>query len=135
MPIAAAAFALALAAAPQPMPPLVVNVTPAPHVSQTLVTRLLAETDAIWRSTGITFLWQRQLADTSSIARRKTASPFGPPTLRVSIGNEHGVARNGGVALGWIVFEDDRPEQEIYVSFANALALMHDSTGVVGHVD
>lgn len=132
--IAAAAFALTVAAAPPPMPPMIVHVAAAANIPASLVTKLLDEADAIWRGTGVTFLWQRASHDVSA-ARRAMASPFGPPTLRLVIGDEPGVARDGGLALGWIVFEDQRPDQEIYVSYANARALLRQSIGVVGHPD
>jgi hypothetical protein len=131
--IAAAALAFTIAA-PPPMPPTIVHVMAAADIPATLVTRLLDEADAIWRGTGVTFLWQRPAHDASA-ARRAAASPFGPATLRLVIGDDAGVARDGGLALGWIVFEDQRPEQEIYVSYANARTLLRQSNGVVGHVD
>src|SRR5262245_24905576 len=106
--VAAAALALSIAA-PSPMPPMIVNVTVSAKVSPALLTRITDEADAIWRGTGITFLWQHGERPTMS-ARRATPS-FGPSTLRLVIGSEHGVAREGQLALGWIVFEDDRPEQ------------------------
>lgn len=129
--VAAAALALSIAA-PSPMPPMIVNVTVAAKVSPELLTRITDEADAIWRGTGITFLWQHGARPTLS-PRRATPS-FGPPTLRLVIGAEHGVLREGQIALGWIAFEDDRPEQEIYLSYANATALLGESSGVVGEV-
>ena len=128
---AAAALALSIAA-PSPMPPMIVNVTVAAKVSPELLTRITDEADAIWRGTGISFVWQRGARPTSS--PRRTTPSFGPPTLRLVIGTERGVAHDGQVALGWIVFEDDRPEQEIYLSYANAMALLGESSGVVGLV-
>src|SRR5690242_5103042 len=111
--VAAAALALSIAA-PSPMPPMIVNVTVAAKISPTLLTRITDEADAIWRGTGISFVWQHSERPTS-LARRATPS-FGPLTLRLVIGPEHGVSHEGQVALGWIVFEDNRPEQQIYLS-------------------
>ncbi len=111
---------------------MIVNVTVAAKVSPALLARITDEADAIWRGTGISFLWQHGERPTS-LARRATPS-FGPPTLRLVIGSEHGVSREGQVALGWIVFEDNRPEREIYLSYANAIALLGESSGVVGEV-
>jgi hypothetical protein len=102
---------------------LTVNVSVAPEVSATLVSRVLAETDDIWRSSGLTFAWQR--------APREAAAA----TLHVVIGHDVRPARNGGLAIGWIVFEDSKPEQEIYLSYSNARQLMVESPGVVGVVD
>jgi hypothetical protein len=131
--VAAAVLALTIAT-PRSTPPMIVNLTVAADVPAALVARITDEADAIWRGTGITFLWQRGVRPAISTARRATPS-FGPPTLRVVLGHEQGVRRETGMALGWIVFEDDRPEQEIYVSFANAVRLLNESAGVVGHVD
>ncbi len=98
---------------------LTVNVSASPDIPPTLVSRVLAETDAIWRTSGLTFAWRQ--------APREDAAA----TLRVVIG--HGVrpVREGGIALGWIMFEEGKPEQEIYVSYANAEQLMVESTGEV----
>src|SRR5947209_7924791 len=131
--IAAAAFALTiavpnsgpslaptLAAVPDTVPPMIVNVLAAPTVTPSLVTRIIAETDAIWRDTGVSFLWQPRPYDAIAHARRTTQSILGAATLRVVIGDQVGVARDDGLALGWIVFSDQHPDQEIYLSFANA---------------
>jgi hypothetical protein len=102
---------------------LTVNVSVAPDVPPTLVSRALAETDDIWRSSGLAFAWQR--------APREAATA----SLHVVIGHDVRPALNGGLALGWIVFEDSKPEQEIYLSYSNARQLMVESPGVVGVVD
>src|SRR5262245_37859222 len=130
--VAAAALALTIAA-PQPTPPMIVTLSAASDIPATLVERITDEADAIWRGTGISFLWQRP-GRSAAGASRRSPSMFGPPTLRVTIGSEVGHAHDGRVALGWIVFEDNHPDQEIYVSYANAKALLLDSAGVVGHV-
>jgi hypothetical protein len=131
--IVAAAVALTIAAPAQPMPPMIVSITAAPDIPTALVARVTTETDAIWRSTGITFIWQDAARDRAAAARRGAPS-FGRPTLRLVIGNEPGVTREGGFALGWIVFEDGQPVQEIYLSYRNAIKLLRESDGVVGHV-
>jgi hypothetical protein len=50
------------------------------------------------------------------------------------IGTERGVAHEGQLALGWIAFEDGRPDREIYLSYTNATTLLGESSGVVGSV-
>lgn len=129
----AAIFAVTIAAAPTTpeysMPPLVVNVAAASSVSPALVSALLAETNTIWQSTGITFLWR--------FDRIAAPMPYGRSTLRVWIGNEtHGASSEPHVPLGWIMFATPTsPAREIYVSYANAAALLASSPGVVGAVD
>jgi hypothetical protein len=113
---------------------MIVNVTAAATVPPSLVTRLIAETDVIWRGTGISFLWQIAPRDGIEHARRLAQSPFGPATLRVIVDEEQGVAIEDGVALGWIVFEEQRPDREIHLSYANAASLLERSSGVVGRV-
>ena len=93
---------------------------------------MLAETEAIWRASGVTFVWQRapRVAATSS-----GAGPFLPNTLHLIIGNDRGAGRDGRRPLGWIVFDAvDAPQQEIYLSYANAMTMMDEARGVVGIV-
>ena len=56
--------------------------------------------------------------------------------LSVTIGNEHGIAEKDPhvMPLGWIVFEAGSPQQEIYLSSANAIDLLNASDFVVGRV-
>jgi hypothetical protein len=102
-------------------PPIVVNISAAPNVSASLVALVIAEVDAIFRSAGVSFIWSRGEST--------------PTALRVAIGNEAGAAREGGMPLGWIKFADGRPQQEIYVSYANAEKLMEESRGIVVWLD
>jgi hypothetical protein len=99
-------------------PPIVVDISAAPNVSASLVALVIAEVDAIFRSAGVSFIWRHGESTLT--------------TLRVAIGNEAGAAREGGMPLGWIKFADGRPQQEIYVSYANAEKLMEESRGVIG---
>src|SRR5262249_32688725 len=111
----AVALALAVAAAPTQAPPIVIHLMVAPNISPALVERSIDENDAVWRGTGITFQWVRM--DRAAVARRGPASPFGPPTLRVVVGSDVGhVVREYALALGWIRFENDHPDPEIYLS-------------------
>lgn len=102
---------------------LTVNVSASPDIPPSLVSSLLAETDAIWRSSGFTFAW------------RHAPREAGAASLHVVIGHDVRPGRGGGLALGWIVFDEGRPEHEIYVSHANAQRLMIEAPGVVGALD
>jgi hypothetical protein len=136
--IAAASVALAVvttATAADPllpgttMPPMLVSLVAASDVPAKLVTAIIAETDAVWRGTGISFLWQRQTRE--SVPPMPT--PYRTPMLRVQIGHERRDVHEWKLPLGWIVFDDPAtPEQEIYLSYENALALLDKSEGVVG---
>lgn len=127
--ISAAALALASSLAagasapitPAP-PPIVVHVSAAPNVPSSIVANTIAETDAIFRSAGVSFIW------------RVGASAL--TTLSVAIGMEPGRgARNDATPLGWIVFDDGRPESEIHLSYANAERFMLEARAVVGLVN
>jgi hypothetical protein len=116
---------------PASLPPMVVLVDAASDVPPRLVTAIVAETDAVWRGTGIQFFWQRQAREHAAPSSMPT--PYRTPQLRVEIGHERHKVGEGRVPLGWIVFDDPAtPEQEIYLSYENALALLDMSDGVVG---
>ena len=147
MPIATSLAALvassALAAGSAPaapvafaLPPMVVNVTAASDVSPSLVSRMLEETDAVWRNSGVTFVWRRAAHEVVPYARVGEQGPFMPSTLRIVIGNDPGVAHDQRLPLGWIVFDDmTTPEQEIYVSYLNARQFIAGARGIVGLVE
>jgi hypothetical protein len=127
----AAALAAALAAAPSPMPPMTVRVVVARGIAPSIVTALLAETDAIWRATGITFVWARDDRD----AIRPVRGPERAYGLRVVINHVERRIATGYLPLGWITFDDPTtPEREICLSYANAVTLLEASRGVVGAV-
>ena len=126
------AFA-APAASPSAIPPIIVSVTTAADMSPALIARVFKETDGIWRPSGISFLWRRITREAVAFERAGETGPYVPNTLRLNIGNASGQPRDGRVPLGWIVFDDvTTPQQEIYVSYANAQAVMAESRGVVG---
>lgn len=102
---------------------LTVNVTVASDISSTVVTRALAETDAIWRAAGIEFIWKREPAHSAAAA------------LHVVIGHDQRPVREGALALGWIYFDESTPGQRLYISYANVQQLMRESAGVVGPQD
>lgn len=118
------------------IPPMIVNVTAAgADLSPELVKRVLAEADAVWRSSGVTFVWRRAARVVVPYALASETGPYVPSTVRLTIGDNRGVARNAGKPLGWIVFDDvAEPQQEIYLSHANAVAMMDDAGGVIGRV-
>jgi hypothetical protein len=135
-----ALFASTLVAATIPeasspaIPPMIVSVVSAGEMSSRLVAAVLAEADAIWRPSGISFVWRRVPpveATPTSIDR----APYVPNTLRLTIGDARGTRQNNRLPLGWIVFDDVTvPQQEIYLSLANAQAMMESASGVVGIV-
>ncbi len=117
-----------------PLPPMIVTVT-APQLPPRLLHYALAEADAIWKGSGVIFLWReapRSVPSTSPVS----GPPALPNSVRVVFGDAPGLAAGGGMPLGWIVFDDvTTPEQEIYVSYGNALRLLRSSRGVVGLVE
>jgi hypothetical protein len=139
--IASTAYAAAAPAAASPasaalaVPAMTVNVTAAPQMSPELVARILAEADAVWRPTGLAFVWQRAARRVVPYSRASETGPYVPKTLRLTIGDKHGEGSGNHLPLGWIVFDDvASPEQEIYLSLANAEQLMSNSRGVIGIV-
>ncbi len=120
--VTASSFAPGAAAPVNPaQPPIVVHITAAPNVPSSLVTMAIAETDAIFLSAGVSFVWRRGESSLTS--------------LRVEIGNDQGAAAHDVTPLGWITFEDGRPDQQIYLSYANAAQFMADSRAIVGLVN
>jgi hypothetical protein len=116
--------------------PMIVNVTATPEVSPVLVARILAEADAIWRPSGVTFVWQRAARVVVPYSRASETGPYVPNTLRLIIGDNRGARRDGRLPLGWILFDDvAAPEQEIYLSHTNALQMMAEARGVVGIIE
>jgi hypothetical protein len=133
--LATALLVTAAGAAPvTTLPPMIVNVSVSSDVSPYLVRLMLAETDAVWRTTGFVFVWRRPARTGEPYDCE--AGPGLPSTLRVVVGDEAGSADDGNLPLGWITFDDETsPQQEIHVSFANAVALMARSAGVVGSAE
>ncbi|HEX7140083.1 MAG TPA: hypothetical protein VF219_19685 [Vicinamibacterales bacterium] len=138
--IAAASFALAVATTataadllspPASMPPMMVSVVAASDVPARLVAAIVAETDAVWRGTGIQFFWERQAREIAAPSSMPT--PYRTPMLRVQIGHERHSGGEWTLPLGWIFFDDpSTPEPEIYLSYENAVTLLDKSDGVVG---
>jgi hypothetical protein len=136
----AVAFAASASGAPvvapvSPIPPITVTVSAAPDVPARLISGMLAETDAIWRATGMRFLWQREDRQSNPPLGVTADTPCGRPSLRVMVGQETHSPRDSQFPLGWIVFDEpNTPEQEIYVSYTNVTSLLLQSSRVVGTV-
>ena len=101
---------------------LTVNVSAPPDIPPALVSRVLAQADAIWRYSGFAFAWQRLPHEAAAA------------TLQVVIGHDVRAVPGGALALGWIVFADSAPLQQIYVSYESAQQLLAESPGVVGPI-
>ena len=99
---------------------IVVTISAPADVKSSLVDRVTAEADAIWRSAGLAITWERQPARAS------------PRTLHVVFGNERGNATSSLQPLGWIRFDDDRPAPDMYLSYANAVSLLETSRDNIG---
>jgi hypothetical protein len=147
---------------PATPPTVTVTVAVAAALSPTLVAGVLNEAGNIWRTAGFVVIWERRddtpatamaapgapassrgpaPRDRSSIvsddSRDSAVSPVRTSGLHVTIGNERGGVNKKDpnlLPLGWIVFEADAPLQEIYLSSANATALLIASEGVVGRM-
>jgi hypothetical protein len=133
---ASTVFAAGAPAASSPaIPPMIVNVTTASEMPPRLVAAVLAEADAIWRPSGVTFIWRRAPLVVPPYSNAAETGPYVPNTLRLTIGDKRGTGRDGHLPLGWILFDDVAPEQEIYLSHVNARAMMDQARGVVGIVD
>ena len=102
------------------VPPIIVDVALLTAVSPSVVAATIEETQALFRSAGVKFIWRR---GTSSLG-----------ALRVVLSAERGPARDGVTPLGWLGFENGEPMREIHLSYANAEAFMEQSREVVGVV-
>ena len=123
--VVAAALAAAAPAAPfmPAMPPIVVDVVTMSDVSPTLVKNVIEETQAVFQSAGVRFIW------------RRGALSLG--TMHVLVSTETGPSSHddGLLPIGWLTFENDEPAREIHLSYANAVRFLEDSREVVGLVD
>jgi hypothetical protein len=103
----------AAAATATSAPAIGVTVVVGHGVPKTVVPRILAEADAIWRQTDVRFAWQRD-------GRL-------PTVLRVVIDDDHGAPLDAETPLGWVHFSGDVPDPEIHLSYANGYALLEAS--------
>jgi hypothetical protein len=102
---------------------LTINVSAAPDIPSTQVSRALDEANSIWRAAGVEFVWKRGPV------------PLTPAALTVVIGHNVRPVREGALALGWIYFDESTPGQQLYISHANVQQLMRESVGVTGPQD
>jgi len=103
-------------------PPLRITYAAARTVSPTLVQRILAEADALWRPAGIAFTWE-------PFDGRGPAAPLEIVIEDVVASSEAAASR-----LGWILFDaHNTPERILHVSYANARALLQESRDLVGN--
>jgi len=117
------------------IPPMIVTVVTAGEISSRLVAAVLAEADAIWRPNGVSFVWRR-VPPLQSASQSIERAPYVSNTLRLTIGDERGTGHDGRLPLGWIRFDDVTvPQQEIYLSHANAQAMLESASSVVGIVN
>jgi hypothetical protein len=119
---------------PSTPPTMIVTVAVAPGISPSLVARALTEAGDIWRAAGLMLMWDRQPVATNVSAALGLIT--GPSALNVTIGDYRGIPRKDPhvMPLGWIVFEADSPQQQVYLSHANAMMLLNASVGVVGRM-
>jgi hypothetical protein len=101
-------------------PPIGVAVVAGRGITPALVSRILGETDAIWRGSGFSFVWQRDRGL--------------PAALSVTIDDAPTIQLDGQTTLGWIRFDEGMPVPAIHLSYANALSLLAQSRGIVGPV-
>jgi hypothetical protein len=114
-------------------PPITVTVTAA-GVPPSLLHNVFDEADAIWKGSGISFVWR--IAERDPRPCQVDGPPPLPLSLRVTFGDAPGAVKGGQLPLGWIVFDDvTTPEQEIYVSYGNAMRFLKSARGVVGLLD
>jgi hypothetical protein len=119
---------------PSTPPTMIVTVAVVPAISPSLAARVLTEAGDIWQAAGFMLMWERQTAATTVSA---ASGPVARPSaLHVTIGDERGTRSKDPyvVPLGWIMFEAESPQQEIYLSHANATMLLSASEGVVGRI-
>jgi len=152
-----AGLALPGANLPLPPPTLSVAVDVAPTIPPALVTYVLAESAQTWRDAGVQLHWVRRDLKGGDSDHRAERDPLlghdagasstrGVPRLapmrdassglRVTVGDNRGRSEGDPhvLPLGWIVFEAGSPQQEIYLSSANAIELLNASDFVVGRV-
>jgi len=123
--IAMSMIALACDAAPARIaapPPLHITVWHADNVPASLARKMTAEADAIWRSSGLTFVWE------------EAAPGRAPAAVQIIVNDDRGGTSSPLPPLGWILFDaHDVPDRLIHVSYANAVELLDSSGPVVGN--
>lgn len=90
------------------------------EIRDSLVARICAETDAIWKPAGITFEWHRSTP----------TDPVRTWRLHVTIDERRKDMPEGQTALGWILFTADDPQPLIHLSRASAEEVLLRTPGV-----
>src|SRR5512140_3575324 len=88
-----------------------VTVHVAPDVPVNIVNRMMIEAEAIWADGGVGLEWHRAGDDVAG-------------ALHVEVGDAAGRPEGTHLPVAWIGVVDARPNDEIYVSRANAVALL-----------
>jgi hypothetical protein len=99
-------------------PRMHIEVFAEPGVTDALLRRICAETDAIWGAAGITFDWQRGRHNDHSTSTELVVTIDGDQTRAPEL--QH--------ALGWIEFTRDGPSPLIHLSLATTEDLLRRST-------
>jgi hypothetical protein len=102
------------------LPPIPVAVFAPADVNDALVSRIRAETEAIWASAGVTFEWHRVFSEGQGEPRQ----------LEVTIDDRPRDLADGRQALGWITFTAGRPEKSIHLSRSNVEDMLLRTPGV-----
>jgi len=114
----AALFAATLAHA---QVPLSIGVSGGAPLSVSAMRAMCEETDAIWRAAGVVVVWRASGA---------------APDLRVVFDDRAPTPRDRRlVAVGWLTFDADVPAPIVHLSYANALRLFEESSGIAGPLD
>jgi len=91
-----------------------------PGVTDALLRRICAETDAIWGAAGITLDWQRGRQNDHSTSQH----------LMVTIDDSRTTAPEARQALGWIAFTPEGPNPSIHLSLASTEDLLRGVTTI-----
>ena len=102
------------------LPAIPVAVFAPPDITDSLVRRICAEADAIWKPAGLTFEWHR--VTSTNVLRDRW--------LDVTIDDRRRDVDEERAALGWIAFTGDGPEPSIYLSRSDAEELLVLTPGV-----
>ncbi len=100
---------------------LVISISSTADVSPTIVRSVVREATAIWAPADVALVSERQGAEAA-------------PSIDVVIGRDRGITHGADTPLGWIEFDNGHPQQRLYLSYTNAMALLESSRGVVGPV-
>src|SRR5262245_55256856 len=101
------------------VPPIAVAVVAPKGVADSLVRRVCAEAQAIWKPAGVPFDCRRVTSNDEA----------GHSPLEVTIDDRRSSV-DAADALGWLTFTNDDPDRVIHLSRAAAEALLRKTTGL-----